>query len=412
MMKKGICLLLTVLLIAGSLVACGGGTSAEDEAGLDFEALEVAGEFLGGLDPEAVVLEVEGARPVLWAEFYYDLLRSRNLLESGGRIADWDDVFEIQSLFDEEVSYNEFAIRFAKDAALARRAVEVLFYESGAELEEDFLAFYEEIRDFYMEQHGLDEAGFVDLLEENHLTEDVFILINEVSAMQTAIQTALYGEDGADVSEEEIEAFVESEGILRAKHILISAEEDGDEEATQRALELFEELQALSGDALFARFDEMIAAYGEDPGMEMNPDGYTFEPDVMVPEFTEGTESLAIGEVGEPVRSGFGYHIILRLPVQGDAVIMSMDGSQQTVAAVAGVTLVRDALEEIRAELSYEGTEFLEEIVPSTFFVSVAEELLAGFDNQFEDEEDWDDLEYFEELEYEEELEELEYLED
>ncbi|MCL2387655.1 MAG: peptidylprolyl isomerase [Defluviitaleaceae bacterium] len=77
--------------------------------------------------------------------------------------------------------------------------------------------------------------------------------------------------------------------------------------ATERANEIH--ARAIAGED----FDMLIATYGEDPGMEFNPDGYTFTAGDMVPEFEQGTRDLEIGEISPPVRSQFGYHIIKRV---------------------------------------------------------------------------------------------------
>jgi len=68
-------------------------------------------------------------------------------------------------------------------------------------------------------------------------------------------------------------------------------------------------------------FDVLIATYGEDPGMEGNPDGYTFTAGMMVPEFEQGTRELEIGEISGLVRSQFGYHIIKRVEPNPDNVM-------------------------------------------------------------------------------------------
>ena len=60
-------------------------------------------------------------------------------------------------------------------------------------------------------------------------------------------------------------------------------------------------------------FDTLMNEYSEDPGLASFPDGYTFGPNEMVPEFEQGTRDLAIGEISEPIRSQFGYHIIMRI---------------------------------------------------------------------------------------------------
>jgi len=79
------------------------------------------------------------------------------------------------------------------------------------------------------------------------------------------------------------------------------------DDATERAWEIYERAQAGED------FDMLMETYGEDPGMEVHVDGYTFIAEQMVPEFSAATMALEIGEISEPVRSGFGYHIILRV---------------------------------------------------------------------------------------------------
>ena len=77
------------------------------------------------------------------------------------------------------------------------------------------------------------------------------------------------------------------------------------------ALEKAEELLArvLAGED----FDMLMKTYGEDPGMEQFPDGYTFVSGDMVTEFEEATLELEIGEISGLVISQFGVHIIKRV---------------------------------------------------------------------------------------------------
>ncbi|MCL2527519.1 MAG: peptidylprolyl isomerase [Defluviitaleaceae bacterium] len=68
-------------------------------------------------------------------------------------------------------------------------------------------------------------------------------------------------------------------------------------------------------------FAALVVEYGEDPGMTTFPDGYTFVDGDMVPEFQDAVKTLEIGEVSEPVRSQFGYHIIMRVEPDPDNVM-------------------------------------------------------------------------------------------
>ena len=55
----------------------------------------------------------------------------------------------------------------------------------------------------------------------------------------------------------------------------------------------------------------------------------------MVTEFEEGVKALADYRVSQPVKSSYGYHVILRLPLTADTVV-SYDS---TGAAVTGRSL-------------------------------------------------------------------------
>lgn len=94
----------------------------------------------------------------------------------------------------------------------------------------------------------------------------------------------------------------EAATALGAKHILVETKEDADSIRAQ--------LKA-AGDTA-AKFDELMAKYGTDPGAKAQPQGYTFGPGDFVAEFEAATKALSIGQISEPVQSEHGYHIILR----------------------------------------------------------------------------------------------------
>jgi len=376
--KKGLCLLLALVLCLGLFAACNGngdengydngeenGYANGDDNGNGDAPAPFDG-MLAGIDAEEVVIEIDGA-PVLWEEFFYDLHSVRQSLEAQGFLGDWDDIFEDQTLYSDEMTYNAFAFQVAIDQALERRAIRAFFIDELGETLEP--GFYEAAREEIMLTQGLDEAGFHALLAEHFLTEGAFRFIDETMNMYgRALETF-----SAEVSDEAVEAVIESEGILQAKHILISVlDENRDplpeaeqEAAHELAYALFEELDALSGDAQIARFNEMLAAYGEDPGMEMNPGGYTFVEGVMVPEFTLGTMALELYEIGPPARSDFGYHIILRLTVERDVEVMGMGAE---VGLMAAGMAFQQRITDIQGEIDYTITPLLDTVVPSEIF--------------------------------------------
>jgi parvulin-like peptidyl-prolyl isomerase len=386
--KRGICLFLATLLCVGLLAACGGGeTPAPEETPTEVEATpaetpapeetpEPAAPVAfdgtwAGIAVDTVVIDMD-IRPVLWGEFFYDLQSYRGFLESWELVTDWDAVFEGH---EEGLTFGEAALAHAVTMALQRRAIETIFTETlGETLEEGF---YEEVLESIMAGNAMNEAELEALMHANFLTDDVFRYISEVTAMQEAVLAGLFGEGGEDVPQAEIDDFVAAESLLRARHILLSTRNEINQDipeqeravVTAHAIALYEELQSLSGAAQIARFDEMLAAYGEDPGMLANPTGYTFGPGVMVEEFTAGTLALALNEIGPPVASFFGYHIILRLPVERDALVMQWNETVQS--AVARQALDRE-VEAAKADLVYERMPIFAELVPSEIFARVA----------------------------------------
>lgn len=98
---------------------------------------------------------------------------------------------------------------------------------------------------------------------------------------------------------------------MAAKHILVDSEE--------LARSLRDSLTVM-GDSR-VEFNYIMAKYSTDPGLKSNPDGYTFGPGEMIPEFENTVKALKVGEISQPVKSQFGWHIIMRTLPQNDETI-------------------------------------------------------------------------------------------
>ena len=157
--------------------------------------------------------------------------------------------------------------------------------------------------------------------------------------------TDTYGENGEKVSDEQALGYLEENGYLYANHILLTTmdlqtgealDEAAVAEKEAQAQALAEELQAIQDpEELVKRFRELKEEYDEDTGKTTYPDGYVFLPGEMVTEFEEGVKALADYGVSQPVKTSYGYHVILRLPLTADTVV-SYDS---TGAAVTGRSL-------------------------------------------------------------------------
>jgi len=103
---------------------------------------------------------------------------------------------------------------------------------------------------------------------------------------------------------------------LAAAHILIMHKESERKppnitRTESEALDLAQEV-AGKAQAADADFAALASEYSDGPSGPMGGDLGVFEPEAMVPEFTKATTALEIGAVSDPVRTQFGYHIILR----------------------------------------------------------------------------------------------------
>ena len=129
-------------------------------------------------------------------------------------------------------------------------------------------------------------------------------------------------------SNEDLAAYAAAQGYITADHILLTTVDTATGEALsdeaiaeKKALaeELAEKLKNYTGDDLASYFAELADEYSEDPGRASNPTGYTFTTGSMVQEFEDAAYALDEGAVSDIVESKFGYHILLRLPLDKTA---------------------------------------------------------------------------------------------
>lgn len=86
---------------------------------------------------------------------------------------------------------------------------------------------------------------------------------------------------------------------MRASHILVANE--------THCKELIEKLK--NG----ANFEDFARQFSKCPsGKKSGGDLGVFAPGQMVPQFSNATMKLKVGEISGPVRTQFGYHIIKR----------------------------------------------------------------------------------------------------
>ncbi len=178
------------------------------------------------------------------------------------------------------------------------------------------------------------------LESESHMTVDAFRYYSESVMLFRNCHDALYGEGGEKVDAADVVKYLEDEGYLSAGHILFMTIDpntgdklDAETVAAkkQQAEEIVAELRAIEDrEELAKRFLELKEQYCEDGGKTAYPDGYTFTPGTMVAAFEEAVRSLEDYGVSDPVESTYGYHVILRLPLDADSLLFSAQGTPST----------------------------------------------------------------------------------
>lgn len=105
-------------------------------------------------------------------------------------------------------------------------------------------------------------------------------------------------EDEVKVTDEDLKAYYDTlEGQVRASHILVA------DEATAKDVKK----KLAAGE----KFEDLAKEYSTDPGSgQKGGDLGWFGKGAMVKEFEDAAFKLKEGEVSEPVKSEFGYHII------------------------------------------------------------------------------------------------------
>jgi peptidyl-prolyl cis-trans isomerase D len=154
---------------------------------------------------------------------------------------------------------------------------------------------------------------FVDIYSEAPYSVDTFS-VNQLSndaikAFKNANKGAIVGPFPAKTGGFDLyhllNAIPSNEKFVRASHILIS--QMGDDEANlAEANRIYQEL--ING----ANFSEMAMEYSKDPGSAKNGgDLGWFGKGMMVKEFDEASFTGKVGEIQKPIKTSFGYHIIL-----------------------------------------------------------------------------------------------------
>jgi hypothetical protein len=336
--RKYIALLICAVLVAGVMTSCSQpvkspfvsegppspspspSTSASPTVGAQ---INNEGAY-ASIDPKTVMLTV-GGRDIAWDELFFYIHDAISGLESNGvNITGWSAVYQ------DEVTFKDYVLNTAVDNILQNAALgygaEQLKVTLSPEDEADVQAAWAE----QVNAAGSEEA-FLGKLTAVYCTKDIYLSLQEISALASVCFTTMYGEMGGNLDDQDIADFIAEDGYLMAKHILMltkKTDESGNEvamsdtekaEVKEKMDAILSQLKAYKGDDFNTFFSQLMAQNSEDPGAVTYPNGYLFTSGEMVSQFEEGTKALEIGQFSqELIESDYGYHIIYRIPVNYD----------------------------------------------------------------------------------------------
>ena len=314
-------------------------TATPEVHSLDYEAIRA----LYPADTAAITLEDE----VMDWDLYADWLRTngmqyeeyfKQMAAYYGVAADWTG-----SMGDGTgANYAKGLLNETNETLASFMAIKALAKEKGISLDEETL---KSLEPETMAHQILGEDATVEQLAEelentSHLSVRAFQFYSEALDLYTRLAEEIYGAQGEKLSEADIVKALEDQGYISAHHILFMTidpmtgkelEADVVADKLKQANEIVEELRAIQDqEELLKRFRELKDQYCEDTGKTAYPDGYTFTPGTMVSVFEDTVNALKDFEVSEPVQSSYGYHIIMRLPLTGDSLLFSPQGTPQT----------------------------------------------------------------------------------
>ncbi len=313
---------------------------AEAQSGIgrvDFEALYALH------DPEEKVLSIGGTEES-WGDYFYVLYTQGSQVENyfdsmdmyyGIRHA-WEDPVEEGG----ESTYADAVVESAGNLLRQLAALERFAEENSVEISEEMLATIdsqkkEDIASVLGEEGTADE--FFEYLAGQYLSPEMYNRVVTQNVLYQECFNQLYGKDAEKLPDETAMKYLAENNYRSAAHILFlfndpDTGEVRDEDTLagkkDELAALGKELRNISDPAARAKkFLEKTAELSEDSGKAYYPDGYTYTPGTMVTPFEEAVDALADYEISEVVETDYGYHLIIRLPLEADAVVEFSSGT-------------------------------------------------------------------------------------
>lgn len=301
-----------------SATAPAGGNGSYD---FDLETSDVTMALLG-FPGDTTVMTVDG-QPISAEEYLYWL----------GYATEYVGLYQFgdPSAIDWEMdtgsgTVTEYLINNARDLAAFNQVVRNQCAERNIAITDEEQAELDQQMADAVTASGGEEEFALALKAVNRSEAGLRAMYEASNFLYPALQEQLYpAQDASALTAEELNQWAADNGKMQVKHILFKTVDDAgsplsDEEkaaAKEKAEDTLAQLQA--SDDMENLFDQLMNELSEDgryaDGTLGAPDGYFFGEGEMVQEFEDAAKALAEHELSGIVETSYGYHILLRLPV-------------------------------------------------------------------------------------------------
>lgn len=186
------------------------------------------------------------------------------------------------------------------DAALEKANIEV----ASEEVDEELAKFKERLPSAEEYEKFLEARGLTEAKMRENITKDRQLR----ELLKKEYDGEVTEQDAKKMYDENKERFKHGAQV-HARHILLNVKKDDDEakvaETKKRAEAIAKEAKAPGAD-----FEALAKEKSEGPTASRGGDLGYFEKSRMVPEFAEAAFAMKPGEISDPVKSDFGFHII------------------------------------------------------------------------------------------------------
>jgi peptidyl-prolyl cis-trans isomerase C len=223
--------------------------------------------------------------------------------------------------------------------------------------EEDINAQFEQLKGRFPKQEDFDAQLAKAGQTPEKIREDIRAYLKQQAWVKEQIKDAPKATD-ADAEEfyaKNPDQFKKPEQV-RASHILLSVAADASEETVKEKQKAAADIasRVKAGEA----FDKLASELSEDPSAKQNSgDLNFFTKEQMVPEFSSAAFGMKKGEISDPVKSQFGFHII-QVTDRKDAETMTLESVKPQLLAFLNQkmqsTQVEKLIKEVREKAAVE----------------------------------------------------------